>query len=65
MIKRITVRIDEELEKLITHTKGWKVMNLSALVREALKKYLIDCIDNSSQHVLLEKGKDDNATTEI
>ena len=65
MIKRITVRIDEELEKLMAHIKGWELINISAVVREALKKYLINCIDNSSQHVLLEKGKFNNATTKI
>ena len=56
MIKRITVRIDEELENLITRIKGCKIMNLSALVREALKTYLKKLIDNSEENTPIEKG---------
>ena len=41
-MKKITVRLDEELSKLLSELKNKNLYNLSALVRQALRKKLVD-----------------------
>ena len=64
MTERITIRLNEELQQLITEIKNKGLYNLSAIVRQALKDKLsvLLLLDNSSTHVLLEKegGKDEH-----
>ena len=56
-MRKLTVRLDEELSKLISDIKSKNLYNLSAFVRQVLKEKLsklID-IDNSGQLRGLEK----------
>ena len=57
-MKKITVRLDEELSKLFSELKNKNLYNLSALVRQALKEKLVDFlyIDNSGTGRGVEKG---------
>ena len=50
-MKKITVRLDEELSKLLSELKNKNLYNLSALVRQALRKKLVDfsTLDNSGK----------------
>lgn len=59
MTQRITVRLNERLEKLIEALKNRDILNLSALVRKGLEAELSKfvCIDNS--RVVTELKKDD------
>lgn len=59
MAQRITVRLNEKLEKLIEALKNRDILNLSALVRKGLEAELskFACIDNS--RVAMELEKDD------
>ena len=65
MNERITVRIDEEITRLISNIDRGRIINMSALIREAIKAYLKECIDNSSQLIPLEKGEEKNETISI
>ena len=67
MTDRITIRLNDELQQLITEIKNKGLYNLSALVRQALKDKLVVLlhIDNSSTHVLLGKEGDNNEHTNI
>lgn len=66
-MKKFTVRLDEELSKLLTSIKNKNLYNLSALVRQALREKLgvYVSIDNSSQHGFLGKGEVNNETINI
>lgn len=59
MTRRITVRLNERLEKLIDTLKNKDIINLSALIRKGLEAELnkISCIDNS--RVVTGLKKDD------
>ena len=59
MIKRFTVRLDEELSGLLSYIKDMNVYNLSALAREALRDKLSTYIniDNSMQLHTLKKDE--------
>ena len=67
MIKKFTVRLDEELQQLLSQIKNKGLYNLSALVRQALREKLgvYVSIDNSSQHGFLGKGEVNNETSKI
>ena len=56
-MKKITVRLDEELSKLLSELKNKNLYNLSALVRQALRKKLVDfsTLDNSCKGREVEK----------
>lgn len=57
MKKKFTVRLDEELSKLLSEIKNKHLYNLSALVRQALREKLVDfsSLDNSGKGRELEK----------
>lgn len=59
MNTRITVRLDEELSKLLSQVQKKSIFNMSGLIREALKTKLNDfiCIDNSGDLRSLEKDE--------
>lgn len=59
MNTRITVRLDEELSKLLSQIQNKSIFNLSGLIREALKAKLNDFInvDNSGDQRSLEKDE--------
>ena len=59
MNTRITVRLDEELSKLLSQIQNKNIYNLSGLIREALKTKLNDFInvDNSGDLRSLEKDE--------
>ncbi|MCM1264841.1 MAG: ribbon-helix-helix protein, CopG family [Candidatus Gastranaerophilales bacterium] len=59
MNTRITVRLDEELSKLLSQIQNKSIFNLSGLIREALKAKLNDFIniDNSEDLGSLEKDE--------
>ena len=59
MNTRITVRLDEELSKLLSQIQNKNIFNLSGLIREALKTKLNDFInvDNSGDLRSLEKDQ--------
>ncbi len=59
MNTRITVRLDEELSKLLSQIQNKSIFNLSGLIREALKAKLNDFInvDNSGDLRSLEKDE--------
>ncbi|DAB07495.1 TPA: hypothetical protein CPT95_08165 [Candidatus Gastranaerophilales bacterium HUM_15] len=59
MNTRITVRLDEELSKLLSQIQNKNIFNLSGLIREALKTKLNDFInvDNSGDLRSLEKDE--------
>lgn len=59
MNTRITVRLDEELSKLLSQIQNKSIFNLSGLIREALKTKLNDFInvDNSGDMRSLEKDE--------
>lgn len=59
MNTRITVRLDEELSKLLSQIQNKNIFNLSSLIREALKTKLNDFInvDNSGDLRSLEKDE--------
>ena len=67
MIKKFTVRLDEELQQLLSQIKNKGLYNLSALVRQALREKLgvYVSIDNSSQHGSLQKGEVNNEKVSI
>ncbi len=54
MNKRITVRINEKIMRLISNIDRGQILNISALTREAIKAYLTKK-DNSIDHIPLEK----------
>ena len=56
-MKKITVRLDEELSKPLSELKNKNLYNLSALVRQALRKKLVDfsTLDNSGKGREVEK----------
>ena len=56
MNKRISIRLDDELNELFIRLEGLNLINISKLVREAIKEYLKKYIDNSVECTLLEKG---------
>ena len=58
-MKKITVRLDEELSKLLSDIQNKHLYNLSAFVRQALREKLIDFIyiDNSGKG---REGEKDN-----
>lgn len=58
MINKFTVRLDEELSKLLSEIKNKNLYNLSAIVRQALREKLVDFIriDNSGIGREAEKG---------
>ena len=66
-MKKFTVRLDEELQQLLSQIKNKGLYNLSALVRQALREKLgaYISIDNSSQHGFLGKGEVNNETSNI
>ena len=57
-MKKFTVRLDEELSKLLSELKNKNLYNLSAIVRQALRDKLVDFIhiDNSGIGREVEKG---------
>ena len=59
MNTRITVRLDEELSKLLSQIQNKNIFNLSGLISEALKTKLNDFInvDNSGDLRSLEKDE--------
>lgn len=59
MNTRITVRLDEELSKLLSQIQNKSIFNLSGLIREALKAKLNDFIniDNSGDLRSLKKDE--------
>ena len=59
MNTRITVRLDEELSKLLSQIQNKNIFNLSGLIREALKTKLNDFInvDNGGDLRSLEKDE--------
>lgn len=67
MTERITIRLNEELQQLLSKIRNKGIYNLSALVREALRDKLgvLLSIDNSSQHGFLGKGEVNNETSNI
>lgn len=66
-MKKFTVRLDEELQQLLSQIKNKGLYNLSALVRQALREKLgvYVSIDNSSQHGFLGKGEVNNEKISI
>lgn len=60
MKTRITVRLDEELTKLLAQIQNKNIFNLSGLIREALRAKLNDFkgIDNSGDLKELEKDEE-------
>lgn len=56
-MKKFTVRLDDELSKLFSELKNKNLYNLSALVRQALRKKLVDfsTLDNSGKGREVEK----------
>ena len=63
MNKRITFRLDKELEDLLGKLPHRLFYNLSVLVREALRTKVAEMIniDNSSHITPLEKGNNNEA----
>ena len=57
-MKKFTVRLDEELSKLLSDIQNKHLYNLSALVRQALREKLCNLIslDNSGKGRGVEKG---------
>ncbi len=57
-MRKFTVRLDEELSKLLSDIQNKNLYNLSALVRQALREKLVDFldIDNSNKVRRVEKG---------
>lgn len=63
MNRRITFRLDKELEDLLSKLPNKLFYNLSVLVREALRTKVAEMIniDNSSHITSLEKGNNNEA----
>ncbi len=61
--KRITVRLDNELCTMIEKVKNINLINLSALIRETLRRYVSNIIDidNSGEQRGLEKDEEKNS----
>ena len=67
MNRRITVRIDEGITQLLANIDTGRIVNLSALVREALRDKLstLTSIDNSSLLITLQKDYTNHETFNI
>lgn len=67
MNKRITVRIDERITQLLASINTGRIINLSALVRAALRDKLstLTGIDNSSLLITLQKDYTNHGTFNI
>ena len=67
MMKKFTIRLDEELSQLFSNIRNKNCYNLSALARKVLKERLsaFISIDNSSEQGVLQKGTNNNENIKI